>query len=168
VDTRESDRDAPEEGLPQDVVLEVPLLREARRTPPPAPNPEPGPPSDETPEPGFRIVVHKPMRPTPRRRTSQVRNVTVLAAVPACFLILYVFFVTAAVKGGYYKSSLQTQLENLRVEQADLDAELRRLQAPGVIFSRAERLGMRTAEERQYVRAPREARPPQPEGAARL
>jgi hypothetical protein len=153
-----------EDGLPQDVVLEVPLLRQARprraTAPPPAAarDAEPAEAAEDPAllEPRFRIIIQKPMRPAPLRRNSQVRNVTLLAAIPACFLISYVFFVTAAVKGGYYKSALTRQLEELRVEQADLEADLRRLQAPSVIFSRAEKLGMRTAQDRRYVEVPRE------------
>jgi hypothetical protein len=112
------------------------------------------PPSEQARyQPRFRVVARK----APVRRRSPLLNpvyrTVALAVFPALFLLVYVLFWTLAMRGGYYKGQLQARLDALRIEQAELQVEKRRLQSPGLILHRAgKELGMQPAGNREYAR----------------
>jgi hypothetical protein len=119
-----------------------------------------GPVSEQArPEPRFRVVTRKPtgcggFLPRRRSRLNPLPRTLLISAFPALALMVYVMFWTLAVRGGFYKSELQTQLKNVRIEQAELQATKRRMQSPGLILERAAQLGMQPAVRREFARLP--------------
>ena len=75
-----------------------------------------------------------------------------MAVAPGICLLVYVMFWTLALRGGYLKDKLQRQVTDLRAEQRELEAEKRRLQAPGLVAQRAKlELRMGPAERTEYI-----------------
>jgi hypothetical protein len=113
------------------------------------------PPSESAPHaPRFRVVTRKPLPPSPRR-PNPVRSTLFFAAVPAVCLLAYVLFWTMAIRGGYVRDQLRRDIEEIRIEQAELRAAKLTSQAPGTIFASASALGMKPAEDKKYTRAKR-------------
>jgi hypothetical protein len=82
-----------------------------------------------------------------------LEGVTVLAVIPGLFLLVYVLFWVFAMRGGYYRDNLKNRIQAVKIEQAELDAEKRSLQAPAYILRRASaELGMQPALDREYER----------------
>jgi hypothetical protein len=105
-------------------------------------------------EPRFRVVTRKPLA-APRKLSglSALQRAMLIGAVPALCLVAYVLFWTLAARGSYVKAQLQAQMKAVRTEQAELDAEKRRLQSPGMILDRAAReLAMQPARQRQFAK----------------
>lgn len=132
--------------------------------------PEAAPGSEQVPyQPRFRVVTRKPLAPAAPVRVSPTHRASFLAAFPALCLLVYVLFWTLAIRGGYYRDQLQGRIGQLRVEQAELQAEKLLLQSPGHILERARNeLGMQAALDTEYARisTPRTlAREPQPAGS---
>jgi hypothetical protein len=114
------------------------------------------PPSESAPHtPRFRVVTRKPLPPQSLRRANPVRRTLFFAAVPAVCLLAYVLFWTMAIRGGYVRDQLRREIEDMRIEQAELRAAKLTSQAPGTIFASATALGMKPAEDKQYTRAKR-------------
>lgn len=100
-----------------------------------------------------RVVLRRSSAPRPARRVRPLQGVSVLAVIPGLFLLVYVLFWVLAMRGGYYRDNLNNRIRAVRIEQADLDAEKRRLQAPTYILQRAaQELGMQPAVAREYER----------------
>jgi hypothetical protein len=110
------------------------------------------PPSESfRPVPRFRVVTRKPLVNAPGRRKPAAHHSLAMAVVPGIGLLIYVMFWTLALRGGYYKAQLQTQLAEIRTERRELAAEKRRLQAPGPLSQRAYELGMELPEQVDYI-----------------
>lgn len=100
-----------------------------------------------------RVVLRRSSAPRTTRRVRPFQGVSVLGVIPGLFLLVYVLFWVFAMRGGYYRDNLKSRITAIRIEQADLDAEKRRLQAPAYILQRAAaELGMQPAVLREYER----------------
>jgi hypothetical protein len=108
-------------------------------------------------EPRFRVVTRKPLR-TPRKSasTAPLHRTLLFAAVPALCLLVYVLFWTMAIRGGFYRDQLQTQIQALREERQYLEAGKRAAQASGPILERARVLGMRPPDRKLFFQLPAE------------
>jgi len=117
-------------------------------------------------QPRFRVVERKAAAPGRRRRRSNPLHRTLaLAAIPALCLLVYVSFWTLAMRGGYYKNKVVTQIRALRVENDDLEAQKRSLQSPRRILTRAQHeLEMRSADRPEFSRLPTPEHVAQSEG----
>ena len=105
--------------------------------------------------PRFRVVARKPLPTAQPVRVSPVHRASLLAALPALCLLVYVLCWTLAMRGGYYRDQLRGQIDELMIQQRELQAEKRRLQSPGYILQRAEQdLGMREPEDRLFHKLP--------------
>lgn len=107
-------------------------------------------------EPRFRVVVRKPL-PSASSTSARwaTRRAMLLGAFPAICLLVYVIFWTLTARGAFYRDQLQSEIQSLRVEQGELQAERRRLQSPGLILGRArDELGMQPAAMRDFARLP--------------
>jgi hypothetical protein len=106
--------------------------------------------------PQYRVVTRKPLVAAPKPRGGRPHQRTVLLSlVPAVCLLVYVAFWVLAMRGGYYRDHLQAQINGMKLEQAELQAEKRRLQSPGTILQRADtELGMKAADRREFARVP--------------
>lgn len=119
------------------------------------PQPEPILVSEQAPyQPRFRVVTRKPLAPPTPTRVSSTHRTSLVAAIPAVCLLVYVTFWTLAIRGGYYRDQLQDQLHGLMVEQAELQADKLGEQSPGKILSRAGALGMQAAMDTEFARLP--------------
>jgi hypothetical protein len=104
--------------------------------------------------PRFRVVTRRPLAAAPAR-VSPAHRASLYAAVPALCLLVYVLFWTMAMRGGYYRDQIREQIQALKIEQAELEAEKRRLQLPGYILSRAaQELQMEPAGRREFTELP--------------
>jgi hypothetical protein len=120
------------------------------------------PPSEQSRyEPRFRVVTRKSM--VPKRKPAKggsLSRLLLLTVVPAFGLVVYVLFWTLAMRGGYYKNTLEAQIKQLRIEHAELQAEKRRHQSPAIVLEfAAKELKMQPASRRQFAELP--ARAPQ-------
>lgn len=106
--------------------------------------------------PRFRVVTRRPMVAEPRGDGGgSLSHSLFVAAVPVLCLLVYVLFWTMTMRGSYYREQLQGEIRTLRLEQAELEAEKRRLQSPALIFQRAAReLGMQSAQQREFAQLP--------------
>lgn len=105
--------------------------------------------------PRFRVVTRRPLAPAVPVRVNPTHRATLIAAVPALCLLVYVLFWTLAMRGGYYRAQLQAEIHEIKIERAELEAEKRRLQSPGYILHRASgELGMQPAGEREFAELP--------------
>jgi hypothetical protein len=78
--------------------------------------------------------------------------------VPALALVAYVTLWTWAMGTGYERQGLSRRIRQLRVENASLQAEVRRLQSPARILAEAEALDMERAADIEFVKAPSSSR----------
>jgi hypothetical protein len=107
-------------------------------------------------EPRFRVVKRRSLV-TPRRKPtgSPLQRALLLGAFPALCLLVYVFFWTLTMRGAYYRAELQHQIQEIKLEQAELEAAKRELQSPALIFARATKeLGMQPPAQREFARLP--------------
>jgi hypothetical protein len=114
------------------------------------------PSSEDAPyEPRYRVVARKPLVAA-RRRSAARRShpPLLLVAIPGVCLLAYVLFWTLAMRGGYYRDQIRAEIKTLQIEQAELEAEKRRLQSPGFILHRAAEIGMQRAEQREFAQLP--------------
>lgn len=114
------------------------------------------PPSEQAQyEPRFRVVPRKPQAGA-RKRTGigPVQRAIVLTLVPVLFLVGYVLFSTLNMRGAYQRAQLKAELKQIMIERQELEAEIRRQQAPGRILHKAKELGMEPAREREFARVP--------------
>lgn len=110
------------------------------------------PSGTETRVPSFRLM--REPRPWRRRRTgpaNPLRWAVVCAALPAFLLVAYVALWTAAMRTGYQKQRLSERIEQLKVENNSLQAQMRRLQSPRRIQHLAAQIGMQPAEQVGYI-----------------
>ena len=107
-------------------------------------------------EPRFRVVTRKSLVPARKRAAgSSLPRTLLFSVVPGLGLVAYILFWTLAMRGGYYKDHLKTELKDLRIEHLELQAEKRRHQSPAVILDYAgKELGMRPADRRQFAELP--------------
>lgn len=106
-------------------------------------------------QPRFRVVTRKPLAGRQRPSGSPFHRTLLLALVPTSCLVTYVFFWTLTMRGAYYRDQLQDEVRHLRIEQADLEAEKRRLQSPRMILERAaSELDMQPALTREFAQIP--------------
>ncbi len=117
--------------------------------------PESAPSSEQSRyRPRFRVVTRRPL-PAPPLPADPMHRATLVAAVPALCLLAYVLCWTLAMRGGYYREQIRTEIQALRIEQAELEAEKRRLQSPGYILQRAAaELKMQPASVREFSELP--------------
>ncbi len=105
------------------------------------------------------------VRPRPRCRTrplvlprpayaTQFTRLLWLAGVPALCLVLYVGMWTGAVKQGYARNRLNSQIRTLQIENNSLQAELLRLQSPARIFQQAGAMNMQRPADIKFVEVP--------------
>lgn len=96
-----------------------------------------------------------PIRRTVRRnRTSPFRRALLIAGLPALGLVVYVGLWTGAMRGGYTRNRLESQIRSLAIENNSLQAEVRRLQSPSRIFTEASQLGMQRPADMTFVEIP--------------
>jgi cell division protein FtsL len=95
------------------------------------------------------------VRRTVRRgQVSPLRRAVMLAGVPVLFLVLYVSLWTVAMRGGYQKNRLTTQIRALEIENDSLQAEVRGLQSPARILQEASKMQMERAADIKFVEIP--------------
>lgn len=105
--------------------------------------------------PRFRVVTRRPLAVARRTGSRLADSPWLLAILPGLCLLTYVVFWTLNLRGAYYREQLQQQIAAARIEQAELEAEKRRLQAPALVLDRAAReLGMQPASRREFARLP--------------
>ena len=75
-------------------------------------------------------------------------------SLPALLLVIYVALWTTAVHGGYQEQQLARDIQQLRIENQSLQANVRQLQSPTRIFHRAVELGMQETQQTEYVHLP--------------
>ena len=100
----------------------------------------------------FRPVPRRGVMATAREAASgSVHFTLAAAAIPAVCLLVYVIFWTLAMRGGYYRAQLQTQLRHEQVVRAELEAQLNQKRAPVLIAKRASDIGMLPAGKRVFA-----------------
>ena len=105
--------------------------------------------------PGNRRAVRTTPLVVPRHaHVSQFARALWLAGVPALCLVLYVGMWTGAVKQGYARNRLRTQIRALEIENNSLQAELLRLQSPARIFREAGAMNMQRPADITFVEVP--------------
>lgn len=110
-------------------------------------------------EPRFRVVTRKPLVKHALPSRSVQRSMVAPVAAASC-LMVYVLFWTLNMRGAYYRDQLGRQIREARIEQAELEADKRRLQAPGSIFQRAASMGMGRPEHTEFAQLPAAASAP--------
>lgn len=114
------------------------------------------PPSEQAHvEPRFRVVSRKPFSGARKRGgVGPVQRAILLTLFPALFLVGYIFFSTLNMRGEYERDRLQAEMRQILVERQELEAEIRRRQAPGRILHEAKALGMEPATQREFAKVP--------------
>jgi cell division protein FtsL len=85
------------------------------------------------------VVERKPPAATYRRTgMSGVQRALLVAIFPAVLLLIYVCFWTMAMRGGYYRNELRTRIRTMQTENAELEAQKQKLQAPDKIALKAQ------------------------------
>ncbi len=102
-----------------------------------------------------RSPVTRTRQVTRRRQASPFRRAILMTGLPVAILVLYVGVWAAAMRGGYYKNRLANRIRTLEVENASLQAEVRRLAAPGRVFQEASALGMERPVDVKFVTVPK-------------
>ncbi len=103
-------------------------------------------------QPRFRVVVRRAAMATAKQATTGSLHFPVaLAAIPVVCLLVYIMFWTLSMRGGFYRSQLERQIQHERVVRAELEAELNRKRAPGLIGVRAKQLDMVRPERRVFA-----------------
>ena len=105
-------------------------------------------------EPRFRVVTRKPLVKQLSPAARSIQRSVALPVMIAAFLMVYVLFWTLNMRGAYYRDQLSRQIRMTRIEQAELEADKRRQQAPGTIFQRAAAFGMRPPEHTEFAQVP--------------
>ena len=103
-------------------------------------------------------------RAAPRRPLTALRHLVHVGAGPRLFVLsagmlatafllalLYLRFATSIAAGGYERHALEARRDELRRENALLDLQLRRLDAPARIEAEAQRLGLQKAARTLYL-----------------
>ncbi len=105
-------------------------------------------------EPRYRVVTRRAPTPAARRRgLSPLQRTLVSAVVPTACLLVYVLFWTLAMRGGFVLDRMQAEYDRQLVEHRELQAEVRRRQAPGVVLPQAEaERGLQPGVRREFKR----------------
>lgn len=114
------------------------------------------PPSEQAQyEPRFRVVTRRPFSGARKRGgVGPVQRAILLTLFPTLFLVGYVFFSTLNMRGEYQRDKLKAEMRQLLIERQELEAEIRRRQAPGRILHEAKALGMEPASQREFAKVP--------------
>jgi hypothetical protein len=83
-----------------------------------------------------------------------------IAGVPVLCLVIYVGMWTCAIRRGYDQNRLTARIRLLSLENESLQAEVRRLQAPGRIFREALSMKMERPADIKFVQIPTASRTP--------
>jgi cell division protein FtsL len=105
----------------------------------------------------FRLIDKKPRANVRRSRRSlshPFRAALFYTSLPAFVLVAYVSLWTAAVHGGYQEQRLAHEIQQLRIDNQSLQAEVQRLRSATRIFHRATELGMQEAQQIEYIHLP--------------
>lgn len=114
------------------------------------------PPSEQAQvEPRFRVVSRKPFSGARKRGgVGPVQRAILMTFFPALLLVGYVLFSTLNMRGEYERDRLKAEIRQIHVERQELEAEIRRRQAPGRILQEAKNLGMEPASQREFAKVP--------------